>query len=106
MEKTARLSSLELAVLTAIKQLPRGRVTTYKQIAKKIGRSKAARFVGQVLNKNPQLITIPCHRVVRADGGLGGYALGVRKKAKLLKQEGVLIKRGRIVNFRKIFYSR
>lgn len=61
---------------------------SYKQVARLAGRPKACRAVGNVLNKNHNP-KIPCHRVIRSDGKLGGYNRGIRKKILLLKQEGV-----------------
>ena len=60
---------------------------TYKEVARLAGRSKAYRAVGNILNKNRDFKNIPCHRVVRSDGKIGGYALGVKKKEQLLKAE-------------------
>ena len=86
------------SVYVATSTIPRGKVATYGAIAKAIGRPKAARAVGQALGANPQPIVVPCHRVVRSDGTLGGYSGtgGVRTKARLLDREGVSIKAGRI----------
>ena len=90
-------------VWATLKLIPRGRVTTYKEIAKYLGKPKAARAVGNACGKNPDAPKAPCHRVVRSDGGLGGYASGKVKKIKLLKQEKVNIKGDKIINFSKIF---
>lgn len=70
-------------------KIPVGETTTYGEIAKKIGRPKAARAVGKALAKNPFAPIIPCHRVVRKDGKPGGYSAkgGIRKKISLLKAE-------------------
>ena len=86
------------SVYEATSMIPRGKVTTYGEIAKAIGRPKATRAVGQALGANPRPILVPCHRVVRSDGTLGGYSGtgGVRTKARLLGREGVSIKAGRI----------
>lgn len=70
-------------------QIPRGYVTTYKSIADAVGRPKACRAVGMVLKSNPHPIDIPCHRVVRSNGKIGGYRYGIRKKRELLQSEGV-----------------
>ena len=77
------------------KKIPKGKVTTYKIIAEKLG-TKAYRAVGNALNKNPYAPKVPCHRVVNTDGGLGGFAKGVNKKIKLLKNEGVEIKNKKV----------
>jgi len=82
------MASFQKKIYEVVKKIPRGKVLTYKEIAQKSGYPKAWRAVGNVLNKNrdPE---IPCHRVVRADGGAGGYNRGVKKKIELLKKEGV-----------------
>jgi methylated-DNA-[protein]-cysteine S-methyltransferase len=87
-------------------QIPMGKVTTYGAIAKAIGLPGAARAVGQVLGANPNPIVVPCHRVVRSDGVLGGYSggEGPRTKAKLLAHEGVQVKAGK-VNLDRFLFS-
>lgn len=72
-----------------VKQIPKGKVLTYKEVARKAGRPKAYRAVGSILNKNynPK---IPCHRVVRSDGKIGGYNRGAKIKKKLLEKEGAI----------------
>ena len=60
-------------VWAALKLIPRGRVTTYKELAKYLGKPKAARAVGNACGANPDAPRVPCHRVVRSDGRLGGY---------------------------------
>jgi methylated-DNA-[protein]-cysteine S-methyltransferase len=87
-----------------LKQIPKGKVTTYKIIAEKLGR-KSYRAVGKVVGANPNIPIIPCHRVVKSDGGLGGYALGIEKKIELLEREGVEVVDGKIVNFKKLIYN-
>jgi O-6-methylguanine DNA methyltransferase len=73
-------------VLKVVKGIKRGRTMTYKEVAFKAGNPKAYRAVGNILSKNfnPQ---IPCHRVIRSDGKIGGYNRGVKNKEKLLKDE-------------------
>ena len=84
-------------VLLAEYAIPRGRVSTYGRIAERIGHPKAARAVGTALAQNPFPILIPCHRAVRADGKLGGYAGGLEMKVALLGLEGVTVDdRGRV----------
>ncbi len=78
------------------KQIPKGKVTTYKALAEAAGNPKAARAVGRILNKNKNLIIIPCHRVIRSDRSVGGYAAGIEKKIKLLRKEGVEIKNEKV----------
>lgn len=76
-------------VLEVVRRIPKGRVLTYQQVARKAGRPKAYRAVGNILNKNyhPQ---IPCHRVICSDGEIGGYNRGKNNKKKLLQQEKYL----------------
>ncbi len=71
-----------------VRKIPRGKVLTYKEVAKRAGNAKAARAVGSVLNKNydPK---VPCHRVICSDGRAGGYNRGAKSKIKKLKAEGV-----------------
>jgi methylated-DNA-[protein]-cysteine S-methyltransferase len=92
-------------VFKKVKKIPRGRVTTYKQLARVIGRPKAFRAVGNTLNQNQLLIAIPCHRIVRLDGKIGGYRLGQKKKINLLRREGIEIEGNKIKNFKKYFYG-
>ena len=86
------LTTFQRRVLEAAQAVPRGQVSTYGQIARRIGRPRAARAVGQALGSNPVPIVIPCHRVLASDGRLGGYSGrgGLRTKAKLLRLEGAM----------------
>ena len=72
------------------KQIPRGMVSTYGEIAKALGDIIASRAVGRMLNLNPYK-DVPCYRVVYSDGGIGGYAYGVEKKIEMLKKDGIKI---------------
>ncbi len=91
-------------VWRALEAIPRGKVTTYRALAEHIGHRAAYRAVGNALNKNPFGASsglpagrqVPCHRVVRSDGTLGGYAGGPEKKILLLRKEGVSLKDGKI----------
>lgn len=85
------ISLFKEKVYKIVKQIPRGSVLTYKEVAKKAGKPKAYRAVGNILNKNFNS-KIPCHRVVRSDGKIGGYNRGVKKKADLLSKEGMIIR--------------
>lgn len=96
------LTTFEKKVYVACRRIPRGKVSTYAEIARAIGRKGAARAVGNVLNKNP-FATVPCHRVVCSDGKIGGYAHGERAKEKILKREGVEIKSGKVKDFQQVF---
>ena len=82
-------------VYAVVKTIPRGRVSTYRDVAHALG-TKAYRAVGQALHCNPYAPVVPCHRVVCADGSLGGFALGVENKRKLLQKEGVIVRHNMI----------
>lgn len=83
---------------TLLRKIPKGKVTTYKEIAHALG-TKAYRAVGTAMAKNSDLIHTPCHRVVRSDGTIGHYALGAEKKAELLRSEGVELFSGKVKDF-------
>ncbi len=74
-------------VYRVILRIPLGQVRTYKWVARKIGRPKAYRAVGQVLKNNPYPLIIPCHRIIESNGKLGGYAGGKKTKKRLLDLE-------------------
>jgi methylated-DNA-[protein]-cysteine S-methyltransferase len=78
-----------------VRKIPRGSVTTYKLLAEALG-TRAWRAVGSALARNPDLVTTPCHRVVRSDGGVGSYAGGVEKKIALLQDEGIAVTDGKV----------
>ena len=79
-------------------KVPKGKVTTYKEIARKLN-SKAYRAVGNAMNKNPYAPKVPCHRVVKSNGEVGGFAFGVKKKIEMLKKEGEWYKMGNNADF-------
>jgi methylated-DNA-[protein]-cysteine S-methyltransferase len=87
-----------------IKEVPRGKVTTYKILAEAAGRPKAYMAVGLILHRNPCLIDVPCHRVIRSSGQVGGYKLGQKYKVKLLKKEGVKIENN-VIDFDKHLFK-
>ena len=86
------LTAFQRQVLQAVSRVPRGKVVSYAELARRIGRPRAARAVGQALGRNPVPLVIPCHRVLASDGSLGGYSGrgGVRTKRALLQLEGAL----------------
>lgn len=86
-----------------LRKVPKGKVTTYKELAKAIG-SKAYRAVGNAMNKNPYAPEVPCHRVVKSDGSVGGFANGATKKMEMLKKEGIEIK-GEKVDLKRYLYK-
>ncbi len=85
----AKLTEFSARVLKQACKIPRGKVATYSGLAAKIGSPGAARPVGTALANNPFPLVIPCHRVVRTDGSLGGFGGGVKMKKELLSREGV-----------------
>ena len=99
------ISGFEDLVYQLTSTIPRGKVSTYKLIAESIGRPKSARAVGNALNKNPYAPQVPCHRVVRSDGRVGGFAGGAKEKEALLRSEGVTIAGGRVQEFEKALYG-
>ena len=86
-------TEFQLKVWTYLRKIPRGRVKTYSQVAKAIGRPLAVRAVANAIGKNPYAPKIPCHRVIRSDGSLGGYSGkgGVKTKRFLLQKEGITL---------------
>ena len=84
----ACLTAFQQQVYRAIAAIPPGQVRSYGWVARRIGRPASARAVGSALRRNPFAPQVPCHRVVRADGTLGGYAGGLASKRRLLRQEG------------------
>lgn len=97
------MSEFQTRVLELVSIVPRGKVTTYKELAWAAGRPRAYRAMANALAKNPCPIKIPCHRVVRSDGKIGGYKLGMRQKVKLLVAEGIEIKGGKVDLARYLF---
>ena len=83
-------TKFQLKVWKYLKSIPKGKVNTYKQVAIGINRPKSARAVANACAKNPYAPKIPCHRVIRSDGLLGGYSAkgGIKTKKLLLKKEG------------------
>ena len=86
-------TKFQLKVWNYLKKIPRGKVKTYSEVAKSIGKPLAVRAVANAIGKNPLAPQIPCHRVIRSDGSLGGYSGkgGIKTKKLLLKKEGVTL---------------
>ena len=84
-------TKFQVKVWKYLKSIPKGEVRTYLQVAKAINKPKAVRAVANAVGKNPYAPRIPCHRVIRKDGSLGGYSGpgGIKTKKKLLKSEGI-----------------
>lgn len=90
------MTSFEEKVYKAVKKIPKGRVSTYKQTAEVVNKPGSYRAVGSALNKNPFAPEVPCHRVVKSNGKIGGYAKGSEKKKSLLKKEGIEVKNDKV----------
>lgn len=93
------MTEFEQKVLKLVSLIPKGKVTTYQILALKLGNKNLARAVGNALPKNPRLIEIPCHRVVKSNGQLGFYVRGLAKKQILLQNEGIKIKGLKILDW-------
>jgi len=89
-------------VYRVVEKIPKGRVISYRDVAKLVGSPQAWRAVGNILNKNRNP-KIPCHRVIKSNGQIGGYNKGVNKKTSLLEKEGMVIRESKIVNLQKIW---
>ena len=87
-------TKFQLKVWNYLKKIPKGKVKTYLEIAKAIGKPNAFRAVANAVSKNPYPPKIPCHRVIRSDGSLGGYSGkgGIKEKRRLLHMEKVYLK--------------
>ena len=77
-------------VLKIVSKIPKGKTMSYAEVAKAAGSPNAYRAVGNIMHNNPDPKRVPCHRVIKSDGTIGGYASGVKKKIALLKKEGVI----------------
>jgi O-6-methylguanine DNA methyltransferase len=91
-----------------MERIPRGNVTTYGEIARKLN-TKAYRAVGNACRKNPYAPRVPCHRVVRSDGTIGGFGgktsgKTVEEKTLLLREENVEVRNGRVIDFEKVLF--
>ena len=86
-----------------LKQIPKGKVTTYGKLACMVGTSP--RGVGAMLHSNPDPDDIPCFKVVMSDGSIGGFGRGVKDKVRRLKQDGVSVKQGKIADFEARLYE-
>lgn len=83
-------TSFQKKVWRAVKTIPCGQTRTYKWVAEKIGNPRAFRAVGQALKKNPRPDIVPCYRVIRSDGKLGGLSKNLKEKKRLLRSENAL----------------
>ena len=97
--------NLHTDVYLKLLQVPKGKVTTYGELAKAVGLKNGSRVIGYIMKNNPYPSIVPCHRVVKSDGQTGGYAFGNNVKQNMLKNEGLEINNDKILNFKeKLFY--
>ncbi len=94
---------LEEKVYKKLLEVPSGMVTTYGELAKSVGLKNGQRVIGRIMNKNPYPVIVPCHRVIKSDGKIGGYAWGEKIKTHMLSKEGVKIKNGKITDLKMIY---
>ena len=97
-------TAFERSVLVATFKIPKGKVSTYKRIADKIGKPKAHRAVANALHKNPLHPIVPCHRVVRSDGRFGGEKKAAQSRMRLVKEEGVPIQDSKVALNKQILF--
>lgn len=88
-----------------VKQIPKGRVSTYGAVAEALGNKSYARAVGTFMNKNPNADTMPCYKIVCSDGRIGGFGLGIEDKIRRLKNDNINVENGKIINFSKVFFN-
>jgi methylated-DNA-[protein]-cysteine S-methyltransferase len=100
----SRKTTFERSVLVAAFKIPKGKVSTYKRIAEKIGKPKAHRAVANALHKNPLHPIVPCHRVVRSDGRFGGEKKAAQSRMRLVKEEGVPIQDSKVALNKQILF--
>lgn len=96
--------NLQQKIYKKLLEVPKGKVTTYGELAKAVGLKNGQRAVGKIMNKNPYPVIIPCHRVVMSTGKIGGYAYGENVKTKMLNDEGIKIQNGKIVDSENLIY--
>ena len=99
------MTSFQSQCYEALKKVPRGKVITYGGLAEMIGRPKAHRAVGSAMNKNPFAPKVPCHRVVKSNGDLGGFSIDTKVKIKRLQEEGVMVSNNKIIDFQSILFQ-
>jgi methylated-DNA-[protein]-cysteine S-methyltransferase len=97
--KTGHASITEQDVYVLLSIIPPGKVSTYGDIAKALGHPKAARAIGRIIANNPNPISIPCHRVVKSNGEIGGFAYGEQRKREILEKEGIKFQNRIVENF-------
>ncbi|MCX6798183.1 MAG: MGMT family protein [Candidatus Falkowbacteria bacterium] len=97
------ITKFQASVYKLISRIPSGKISTYQQVARGLKNPRAARAVGNALNRNPFAPEVPCHRIIKSNGAVGGFADGTKKKIAMLRKERVEIKKGKI-NLDKYLY--
>ena len=92
---------LSTKVYRKLLHVPKGKIITYGELANAVGLKNGQRVIGMIMKKNPFPVIVPCHRVVKSDGKIGGYVYGERVKSQMLAKEGIKIKDGKIIDFDK-----
>ena len=96
--------NLDEKVYRKLLEVPKGKITTYGELAKAVGLKNGQRVIGRIMNKNPYPVIIPCHRVIKSDGKIGGYAYGGDVKSNMLAKEGITIDNGKIVDLENMMH--
>ncbi len=100
------MNKIRRKLYSILAKIPKSRLTTYGDLAKKLGDPKLARAVGNWMNKNPHPTKkVPCFRVIKSNGEVGGYAGGTSTKIKNLQQAGFPVKNGKVVEYKKILWK-
>jgi methylated-DNA-[protein]-cysteine S-methyltransferase len=95
---------IEEKIYRKLLEVPSGYVTTYGDLAKAINLNNGQRTVGQIMKKNPFPVIVPCHRVVKSNGTIGGYAYGIERKKYILSKEGLEFNNNKILDFKKTLF--
>ena len=96
---------MEKKIYKKLLTVPHGKITTYNELSKSIGLENGQRLVGQIMKKNPLPAIIPCHRVIKSNGDIGGYLFGIDIKKNMLRKEGICITKNKIDNFEEVFFT-
>tara|TARA_B100000470_G_scaffold47824_1_gene35297 strand:- start:462 stop:761 length:300 start_codon:yes stop_codon:yes gene_type:complete len=97
--------NIEEKIYKKLLTVPHGKITTYNELSKSIGLENGQRLVGQIMKKNPLPAIIPCHRVIKSNGDIGGYLFGIDIKKNMLRKEGICITKNKIDNFEEVFFT-
>jgi len=97
--------NIEKKIYKKLLTVPHGKITTYNELSKSIGLENGQRLVGQIMKKNPFPVIIPCHRVIKSNGDIGGYLFGIDIKKNMLRKEGICIIKNKIDNFKDVFFT-